>query len=91
MNRHFDVNVPAANKRQTGIKRETAEACRERAAADLLASATMINANQRIRLEASASIWTSRALMLQRVEDGVSRKDIQALLGDAPSGHRTRL
>lgn len=59
-------------------KRETASACRDRAAADLLESVAMINANQRIRLETSAASWTSRALMLQRVEDGTARRALES-------------
>jgi hypothetical protein len=52
--------------------------CRERAAADLLASATTINANQRLRLERSAESWTLRADMLQRVEEGFARRTAEA-------------
>lgn len=59
-------------------KRETAAICRDRAAADLLESAAMINANQRIRLETSAASWTARALMLERVESGIARKVVEA-------------
>ena len=59
-------------------KRETSELCRERAAADLLESAAMINANQRLRLETSAASWTQRADMLQRVEDGTARRTAEA-------------
>jgi hypothetical protein len=81
LTRHFDVNLPAASKGRVGIKRDTAESCHERAAADLLASAAMINANQRIRLEASARTWTMRALMLQRARDGISPKVVRAVLG----------
>jgi DNA-binding transcriptional regulator YdaS (Cro superfamily) len=81
MTRHFDVNLPAASKGHLGIKRETAEICRERAAADLLASAAMINANQRMRLETSAATWTMRALMLQRAQDGISMKEVRSVLG----------
>lgn len=57
-----------------GGPRETADGCRERAAADLVASAAMITANQRVRLETSAASWTSRAAILQRVEDGAERR-----------------
>ena len=55
--------------RQTGAKkRDTSEACRERASADLLKSVTMLTANQRLVLERSASSWTERADLLDRVE-----------------------
>jgi hypothetical protein len=90
MIRHLDINLPAASTGHGRTKRETAEGCRERAAADRLASAAMINANQRIQLEASAATWTRRALMLQRVEDGISVKDVRAALGDPLSAEPKR-
>jgi hypothetical protein len=46
--------------------------CRERAAADLLASVAAMTAHQRERMEISAASWTARAAMLQRVEDGTA-------------------
>jgi hypothetical protein len=55
-------------------KRETAQSCRDRAAADLLASVAMITAHQRQRMETSAAMWGQRAAMLQRVEDGLARR-----------------
>jgi hypothetical protein len=58
----------------SGSRRDTAEACRERAAADLLESVTMITANQRLRLESSAASWTVRADMLERIEDSFARR-----------------
>lgn len=57
-----------------GSRRDTAEACRERAAADLLESVSMITANQRQRLESSAASWTVRADMLERIEDSFARR-----------------
>ena len=42
------IAVPRS-PRKTSAKRETAEICRERAAVDLLASVSMLNANQRMR------------------------------------------
>jgi len=55
-------------------KRETSESCRQRAEADLLASAAMANANQRLRMQKSAQSWAWRAEMLQRVEDGLAQR-----------------
>ena len=57
-----------------GMPRETANGCRERAEADLLACTAMITANQKRRLETSAASWMLRANMLQRVEDGTARR-----------------
>ena len=59
---------------KAGTPRDSAEACRDRAAADLVESGTMMTANQRVRLETSAASWTARAQMLQRVEDSVERR-----------------
>jgi hypothetical protein len=56
------------------MPRETAQGCRDRAEANLVASNAAITAHQRSRLETSAASWTSRAAMLQRVEDGVERR-----------------
>ena len=69
MTGHFDSSLPASSK-QPVAKRDTAAICRERAAADLLASVAMMTAHQRQRMELSAATWTARAAMLQRVEDG---------------------
>jgi hypothetical protein len=91
LNRYYDVNLSAASAKQPRIRRETAAACRERAAADLLASAARINSNQRARLEASAAIWTARGLMLQRAEDGMSVSEVRAALGDPASVGPKRL
>ena len=69
------LDIPiAASGNQSGAKRDTAELCRERAAADLLASTAMINAHQRARMETSAAVWTQRAEMLQRFEEFSSIK-----------------
>jgi len=80
----FDINLPAASARHVSVKRETALACRERAEADLLASAAMINANQRTRLETSAASWSARASVLERVEKGIATKAVRAAMGDPP-------
>ena len=62
----FPAEVRASPK--TSIKRDTSEACRERASADLLMSVTMLTANQRLILERSAASWSLRADLLDRVE-----------------------
>jgi hypothetical protein len=85
MTRQFDINLPAASKGHVGVKRETAESCRERASADLLASAAMITANQRSQLQTSAASWSVRANMLQRVEEGIARKAVRPAIGDPPT------
>lgn len=59
---------------RVGTPRDSAEACCDRAAANLLEAVTMMTANQRLRLETSAASWTARADMLQRVEDGLERR-----------------
>ena len=74
----LEPSEQADSPRPASIPRETAEACRERAAADITASGEMITANQKLRLEASAASWTSRASMLQRVEDGTARRAREA-------------
>ncbi len=43
--------------------------CRELAAADLVRAALMDTVNGRRRLESSASSWTSRADLIQRLDD----------------------
>jgi len=49
--------------------RETPSTCRDRAAEDLLKSAAMITANERLTLERSAASWELRARLLVRVEE----------------------
>lgn len=77
-------------------KRETSTSCRERAEADLLASVSMLNANQRTRMETSAQMWIERADMLQRVEDALARKTAETAarrraVGDDPIAEPARL
>jgi hypothetical protein len=76
MTRHFDIALPAASAASArgGGKRESAKVCRERSANDLLASVSMLNANQRARMETSAAMWAERATILQQVEDGIARR-----------------
>jgi hypothetical protein len=49
--------------------RDTSTTCRDRAAEDLLKSAAMITANERLTLERSAASWELRAQLLLRVEE----------------------
>src|SRR5689334_1771226 len=44
---------------------DTAAGCRIRADADLLASVSMLNANERMRMETSAASWSARAELLE--------------------------
>lgn len=78
MTRHFDIALPAASPSPAGTKRENSALCRERAAADLLQAAAMVNANQRLRLETSAASWIARADTLQRVEESYARRTAEA-------------
>ena len=73
--------MSAAIPPRAGTPRDSAEACRERAASNLLEAVTMMTANQRTRLETSAASWTARADMLQRVEDSLERR-AEAALGE---------
>lgn len=76
LNNRLDIPTTAALRSNgaLGARRETAELCRERAEADLLASVAMLNAHQRERMETSAATWAERAEMLQRVEDSIARR-----------------
>jgi hypothetical protein len=74
-NSRLDVPAPARHQAEsTRSKRESSAVCRERSANDLLASVSMLNANQRLRMETSAAMWAERAETLQRVEDGLARR-----------------
>ena len=68
----------AAGPAKESSKHETAAVCRDRAAADLLSAAAMINANQRLRMETSAANWTARALFLERIEHGAAGRTLGA-------------
>ena len=67
---------------KSALKRETAEMCRERAAADLLASVATMTVHQRERMALSAATWTARAAMLQRVEDGTADRALDLGVSD---------
>jgi hypothetical protein len=56
---------PITASRKTRAARDTFEACRERATADLLKSVTVQTANERLILERSAASWSLRADMLE--------------------------
>lgn len=58
-------------RRQTRARQpaDTVQGCRDRAAADLLASVAMTTANARRKMESSAHSWTARADLLQRLDD----------------------
>ena len=69
------IDCPAGpNARTLRAPQDTAIGCRKRGEADLLASASMVTANERIRLELSASSWNARAALLQRRDDGMEAK-----------------
>jgi hypothetical protein len=101
-NSRLDVPAPARHQAEsTRSKRESSAVCRERAANDLLASVSMLNANQRLRMETSAAMWAERAETLQRVEDGLARRTAEtaakslaarnALRGDEDNAEPARL
>ena len=99
------LDVPVAATRHVAdsarSKRESSVVCRERAANDLLASVSMLNANQRLRMETSAAMWAERAEILQRVEEGFAQRTAataaksaaaaRALSGDEPMPEYARL
>ena len=62
---------------KTLAKRDTSQTCRERASADLLKSVTMLTANERLILERSATSWSLRADLLERVE-GSARERLRS-------------
>ena len=102
LNSRLDIPVAAAHRSSptNRVKRESAEVCRERAATDLLASVSMLNDNQRLRMETSAAMWAERAEILQRVEDGLVQRTAEtaarslaakeALRGDEDSSEAAR-
>jgi hypothetical protein len=72
-------------------QRDTAQGCRDRAAADLLESVTMLTSNERLRLESSASSWTVRAELLDRIETSVARRMAEAGSSTSPEAGPVRL
>ena len=71
-------------------KRESSQICRERSASDLLASVSMLNDNQRTRMETSAAMWAERADMLQRVEDLLAERTAKTAAARAIGEDGTR-
>lgn len=61
-----DARIPARTQKAV---QDTAAGCRDFAAADLARASLMDTANGRRRLENSAMSWTSRALLIQRLDD----------------------
>ena len=61
-----DARIPARTQKAV---QDTASGCRDFAAADLARASLMDTANGRRRLENSAMSWTSRALLIQRLDD----------------------
>jgi hypothetical protein len=53
---------------------DTAAGCHNLAAADLARASLMDTVNGRRRLELSASTWTSRALLIQRLDDSFAAR-----------------
>ena len=53
---------------------DTAVGCRRRAEADLLASESMLTANERARMQISAASWTAGANFLERNEHSMQEK-----------------
>lgn len=71
------IPAPSASAKRTWTK-DTAEACRKRASADLLMSAAVITANQRLALERSAESWSLRAVLLERIETTAAKTNSPA-------------
>jgi hypothetical protein len=69
---------PITASRKTRSARDTSQACRERASADLLKSVAMLTANQRLILERSAASWSLRADMLEGVERRSAERPVSA-------------
>ena len=97
-NSRLDLPLPAVRHQAESVrsKRESAAICRERSAADLLASLSMLNANQRQRMETSAAMWAERADVLQRFEDALAQGTAataakQQVFGDEPGAELLRL
>ena len=53
---------------------DTAAGCRVRAESDEALAKQEPNDHMRERLESSASVWTARATLLQRLEEGRDRR-----------------
>src|SRR5947199_9499826 len=82
--RSFDN--PDTVSRKARPRRDTSEACRERAAEDLLKSVAMLTANERLILERSAASWGVRAQLLEGVEQSAAER--RASVSDATKRRR---
>ena len=71
--------IPVTASRKIPMKRDSSEACRERASADLLKSVTMLTANERLVLERSAASWNVRADMLERLQHSAAQRHATTL------------
>jgi len=70
------LDIPTTASRKTRSRRDTSEACRDRASADLLKSVSMLTANERQALQRSAHSWSLRADMLDGVEHRAADKRV---------------
>ena len=65
---------PLGRKQIRKLPQDTAQGCRDRAAADLLEAVSIVGANQRLRLERSSQSWSMRADLLDGVENDFERR-----------------
>jgi hypothetical protein len=68
------LDNPDTASRKTPLRRDTSEACRERASEDLLKSVTMMTANERLILDRSSASWSVRAELLEGVERSAAER-----------------
>jgi hypothetical protein len=68
------LDNPDTASRKTPLRKDTSEACRERASEDLLKSVTMMTANERLILERSSASWSVRAELLEGVERSAAER-----------------
>jgi hypothetical protein len=69
-----DSAAPLERRQICKLPQDTVQGCRDRAVADLLEAATMVGANQRLRLERSSQSWSMRADLLDGVEKDFERR-----------------
>jgi hypothetical protein len=69
-----DAARPARKPRSLRRPQDTVAGCRDRAAADLLAAATMTTRNGQLRMEASSASWTERANLIQTMDDSFAAR-----------------
>ncbi len=78
MKRAKQVVLRIPSRTQKAVQ-DTVVGCRELAAADLARAALMDTANGRRRLEWSAQSWTSRAELIQRMNDSFEARQAIAV------------